>query len=100
MHSLYPSIKPYEQYNLKVSPLHTLYVEENRQSTGNTHIGLHSGPGTGSDPYTRRFFDPQEYRIILFDQRGCGRSSPHLELQDNNTSALLEDINALRNHLG
>lgn len=100
MHSLYPAIKPFAQQEIKVSPLHSLYVEETGNPTGIPVFILHSGPGAGSDSYLRRFFDPQCFRIILFDQRGSGRSTPHLELRENNTSLLLEDINTLRDHLG
>lgn len=99
MHSLYPSIKPYAQHELRVSDLHVLYVEETGNPQGIPVIVLHPGPGIGSDPHLRRFFDPQQYRIILFDQRGCGRSTPHLELKDNNTNSLLDDIDAIREHL-
>lgn len=99
MHSLYPSIKPYAQHDFKVSELHTLYVEETGNPDGIPVIVLHPGPGMGTDPHLRRFFDPQQYRIILFDQRGCGRSTPHLELQENSTPFLLEDLDKLRQHL-
>lgn len=100
MHSLYPAIKPYAQYELKVDSPHVLYVEETGNPEGLPVLVLHQGPGTGSDPHLRRFFDPQHYRIILFDQRGCGRSTPHLDLTNNNTDALLNDIEAIREHLG
>jgi proline iminopeptidase len=97
MHSLYPAIKPYAQHELKVSDLHTLYVEETGNPEGLPVIVLHSGPGACcSDGYLRRFFDPQHYRIILFDQRGCGRSSPHMEIKDNTTPLLIDDIDAIR----
>lgn len=101
MHSLYPSIKPYAQHELKVSGLHTLYIEETGNPGGLPVIVLHSGPGASSgDGYLRRFFDPQHYRIILFDQRGCGRSTPHLEIRENTTNFLLDDIDAIRDFLG
>lgn len=100
MHSLYPAIKSYAQHNFKVSDLHTLYLEETGNPEGIPVIVLHQGPGIESDPYLRRFFDPQAYRIILFDQRGCGRSTPHLELKENNTSLLLDDIDAIRDFFG
>ncbi|MFI4919347.1 MAG: prolyl aminopeptidase [Legionellales bacterium] len=99
MHALYPAIKPYAQHELEVSALHVLYVEETGNPDGIPVIVLHSGPGTGADAHLRRFFDPQHYRIILFDQRACGRSSPHLELNENNTDFLLDDIDAIRDHL-
>lgn len=100
MHSLYPAIKPYAQHELAVSPIHTLYIEETGNPKGIPIIVLHPGPGAGSDPYLRRFFDPQLYRIVLFDQRGCGRSTPHLAITDNTTQTLIEDIDAIREFLG
>jgi proline iminopeptidase len=100
MHTLYPAIKPYKQHELQVSTTHTLYVEETGTPDGIPVIGLHSGPGTSNDGHSRRFFDPQQYRIILFDQRGCGRSTPHLETKDNTTDLLLDDIDAIRQYLG
>lgn len=100
MHSLYPAIKPYAQHELQVDNLHQLYVEETGNPEGIPVIVLHEGPGAGSDPHSRRFFDPQLYRIIMFDQRGCGRSTPHLEIKDNNTSLLLADIDSIREFLG
>lgn len=99
MHSLYPAIKPYTQYEFRVSDLHELYVEETGNPNGIPVMVLHPGPGIESDPHLRRFFDPQRYRIILFDQRGCGRSTPHLEIKENTTDLLLDDIDALREHL-
>ncbi|WP_133137337.1 prolyl aminopeptidase [Legionella rowbothamii] len=101
MHSLYPAIKPYKQYELKVSDLHTLYIEETGNPEGLPVIVLHQGPGgCSAEGYLRRFFDPQHYRIILFDQRGCGRSTPHLETRENTTPLLLDDIDAIRDFLG
>ncbi|KTD32298.1 proline iminopeptidase [Legionella moravica] len=100
MHSLYPAIKPYAQHEVKASKPHILYVEETGNPEGIPVIVLHPGPGAEADPHLRRFFDPQRYRIILFDQRGCGRSTPHLEIKDNTTSLLLDDIDAIRDFLG
>ena len=100
MHSLYPAIKPYTQHELKVSETHQLYIEETGNPEGIPVIVLHQGPGVEADPHLRRFFDPQRYRIILFDQRGCGRSTPHLEIVDNTTPLLLNDIDAIRDTLG
>lgn len=101
MHLLYPAIKPYSQHELKVSDMHTLYIEETGNPNGLPVVILHPGPGACSaDGYLRRFFDPQRYRIILFDQRGCGRSTPHLEIRENNTALLIDDIDALREFLG
>jgi len=99
MHSLYPAIKPYNQHELNVGK-HQLYIEETGNPDGIPVIVLHPGPGIGADPYLRRFFDPQRYRIVLFDQRGCGRSTPHLEIEENNTHLLLDDIDAIRDYLG
>lgn len=100
MHSLYPAIKPYTQYEFKVGEPHELYVEETGNPDGIPVIILHAGPGFGCDPHLRRFFDPQRYRMIMFDQRGCGKSTPHLEISNNTTELLLDDIDAIRDHLG
>jgi proline iminopeptidase len=100
MYPLYPPIKPYKCHELPVSAPHVLYLEETGNPRGLPVIVLHSGPGAGGDAHLRRFFDPQIYRIILFDQRGCGRSTPHLELRNNNTQNLLDDIDAIRDYLG
>lgn len=99
MHSLYPAIKPYAQHELDVGSGHVLYLEETGNPDGLPVIVLHGGPGAGSDPHLRRFFDPQHYRIVLFDQRGCGRSTPHLDIRNNNTDLLLDDIDAIRGFL-
>jgi proline iminopeptidase len=88
MHALYPAIKPYAQHELNVGNNHVLYVEETGSPHGIPVVVLHSGPGSASDCYMRRFFDPQRYRIIVFDQRGCGHSTPHLMISDNNTELL------------
>lgn len=99
MHTLYPAIKPYATHFLKVDDLHELYVEESGSPDGIPVLFLHGGPGAGSTEKSRRFFDPEKYRIIVYDQRGCGQSKPHLELQDNTTQYLLEDIEKIRRHL-
>ncbi len=96
MRQLYPPIEPYHQGKLSVSDLHTLYYEESGNPAGNPVIFLHGGPGGGSIPLYRRFFDPERWRIILFDQRGCGRSTPHAELAENTTWDLVADIEKLR----
>jgi proline iminopeptidase len=97
---LYPEIKPYRAFDLPVSELHTLYVEECGRADGLPAVFLHGGPGGGCEPYHRRFFDPARYRVVLFDQRGCGRSRPHAELRENDTWRLVADLEALREHLG
>ena len=99
MRQLYPPIEPYKQGKLPVSDLHTLYYEESGNPSGKPVVVLHGGPGGGSIPLYRRFFDPQRWRIILFDQRGCGRSTPHAELEENTTWDLVADIEKLRLHL-
>lgn len=100
MHTLFPAIKPYCCHELAVSNTHTLYVEEVGNPDGRPVLIIHPGPGAGGDTYLRRFFDPQIFRIILFDQRGCGRSTPHLERAENTTQNLIEDIDAIRDFLG
>jgi proline iminopeptidase len=98
--SLYPSVEPRRTGRLAVSGMHELYWEESGHPDGIPVVALHGGPGGGSSPEMRRFFDPRRYRIILFDQRGCGRSSPHSELKDNTTWDLVRDMETLRAHLG
>jgi proline iminopeptidase len=100
MLELYPAIAPYSSGTLQVSALHTIYFEEAGNPNGKPLIFLHGGPGGGIDPIYRQYFDPQKWRIILFDQRGCGRSTPHAELAENTTWDLVSDIEKLRLHLG
>lgn len=97
---LYPEIEPYHIGRLQVSELHDLYFEESGNPDGKPVVFLHGGPGGGTDPKHRRFFDPSRYRIILFDQRGCGQSEPHASLVDNTTWHLVSDIEVLRTYLG
>ncbi len=99
-HSLYPAIEPYRIGTLAVSPMHTLYFEECGNPNGKPVVFLHGGPGGGCSTKSRQFFDPARYRIVLFDQRGAGRSTPHAELHENTTSHLVADIEKLRQHLG
>lgn len=99
MQNLYPEIKPYARHDLKVDELHTLYVEECGVEDGIPVLFIHGGPGAGCSKHDRRFFDPEKYRIVLFDQRGSGRSTPHAELTDNTTPHLIEDIEAIRQSL-
>jgi len=96
---LYPDIKPYNEFKLKVSDLHTLHVEESGNRTGKPVIFLHGGPGGGIEPIYRRYFNPKKWRIIIFDQRGCGQSTPHAELKENTTWDLVEDIEKIREYL-
>ncbi|MBW4651741.1 MAG: prolyl aminopeptidase [Kaiparowitsia implicata GSE-PSE-MK54-09C] len=96
----YPPIDPFQTEHLPVSDLHTLYVEQVGNPHGKPVVFLHGGPGGGTIPIYRQFFDPQQWRIVLFDQRGCGRSTPHAELRDNTTWDLVHDIETIRTHLG
>ncbi len=98
--TLYPDIHPYVQHSLAVEAPHVLHVEECGNPAGLPILFVHGGPGAGCEPYHRRFFDPELYRIVLFDQRGCGRSTPHAELAGNTTQALISDMEAIREHLG
>jgi len=97
---LYPEIEPYVSGMLKVSPLHNVYFEQCGNPQGKPVVFLHGGPGAGCNSKCRRFFDPARYRIVLFDQRGCGRSTPHAELAENTTWDLVADVERLREHLG
>ena len=99
LRSLYPEIEPFNSGTLAVSPLHTLYYEESGNPNGKPVVFLHGGPGGGTNPKCRRFFDPAIYRIVLFDQRGCGKSTPHAELTDNTTWDLVADVERIRTHL-
>ncbi|WZY84486.1 hypothetical protein YC2023_030870 [Brassica napus] len=97
--SLYPPIEPYNNGILKVSDTHTLYWEQSGNPDGHPVVFLHGGPGGGTSPNNRRFFDPEFYRIVLFDQRGAGKSTPHACLEENTTWDLVNDIEKLREHL-
>lgn len=98
MRILYPVIKPYSETYIQVSPLHQLSVSQSGSPEGIPVIVLHGGPGGGRSQRLSRFFDPQKFRIILFDQRGCGRSLPYGEIQDNDADALIDDIEMIRKH--
>jgi proline iminopeptidase len=98
--SVYPEIEPYRTGRLQVSPRHNLHYEEVGRPDGKPAVFLHGGPGGGVDPFTRRFFDPARYRVVLFDQRGCGQSTPKASLEENTTQDLVADIERLREHLG
>ncbi len=96
---LFPAIQPSRTWRFPVSDLHTLYIEECGNPTGVPVVFLHGGPGGACEPGHRRFFDPEAYRIILFDQRGCGKSKPHASLEENTTWDLVEDLEKIRNFL-
>ncbi len=98
--TLYPEIEPYRTGRLKVSSVHEIYFEESGNPKGKPVIFLHGGPGGGTEAKHRRYFDPSAYRIVLMDQRACGRSTPFASLEDNTTWHLVSDIEVLREHLG
>ena len=100
LRTLYPPIEARRHGWLRVSDLHEIYWEESGNPAGKPVVFLHGGPGGGTDARMRRFFDPQRYRIVLFDQRGCGQSRPHASLVDNTTWHLVADIEQLRKFLG
>lgn len=100
MLSLYPEIKPYAEHRLRVDDIHELYLEEVGNPAGIPVLVVHGGPGAGCDEVYRRFFDAERYRIILFDQRGCGRSTPLAELRNNTTQHLVADMETIRQFLG
>ncbi len=100
MRTLYPEIDCYDSGTLRVDDRHTLYYEQCGNPKGKPVVLLHGGPGAGCSPKMRRFHDPAKYRIILFDQRGSGRSTPHADLVDNTTWDLVDDIELLRGKLG
>jgi proline iminopeptidase len=99
MRSLYPEIEPFHTFDLPVSKLHTIYVEESGNPNGKPIIFVHGGPGGGTEPKQRRYFNPQKWRIILFDQRGCGKSTPFSCLEENTTWDLVADMEKIREHL-
>jgi proline iminopeptidase len=100
VNGLYPPLRAQRRGFLQVSPLHRIYFEESGNPRGKPVVFLHGGPGGGTSSSMRRYFNPRRYRIVLFDQRGCGRSTPHASLVDNTTWHLVSDIEALRAHLG
>ncbi|KAL5225401.1 hypothetical protein ABZP36_012040 [Zizania latifolia] len=97
---LYPHIEPYDSRFLIVSGVHTIYYEQSGNPQGHPVVFLHGGPGAGTSPGNRRFFDLVFFRIVLFDQRGAGRSTPHACLEENTTWDLVANIEKLREHLG
>lgn len=98
--TLYPAIEPFASGRLDVAGGHQIYWEQSGNPEGKPAVFLHGGPGGGTDPKHRCFFDPSAYRIVLFDQRGCGQSRPHASLEHNTTWDLVADIEALRERLG
>jgi proline iminopeptidase len=100
VHRLYPEIKPYATHRLAVEPPHQLYLEECGNPRGLPVLFVHGGPGAGCEEFHRRFFDPNVFRIVLYDQRGAGRSTPHACLELNTTWHLVADMERIREYLG
>ena len=100
MQTLYPEIKPYARHALAVDEPHVLYVDESGSPDGLPVVFIHGGPGAGCDALSRRFFNPNHYRIVTFDQRGCGRSTPYASLEKNSTWDLVADMELIREKLG
>jgi proline iminopeptidase len=100
MRELFPPLEPLASYRLRVQAPHEIYIEECGNAAGLPVLFVHGGPGGGCTTDNRRFFDPSRYRIVLFDQRGCGRSRPHAELEHNTTQALVQDMEHIRETLG
>ncbi len=98
--SLYPNVEPYNVGRLVVSDLHTISYEEIGNPDGRPALFLHGGPGVGISPGYRRFFDPEHYRVVLVDQRGAGRSTPHAEIRENTTWHIVDDLEKIRQELG
>jgi proline iminopeptidase len=99
MRELYPPRAAYNEGKLQVSQLHTIHFEESGNPQGKAIVLLHGGPGGGCPPYYRQYFHPEKWRLVMFDQRGCGKSTPHAELRENTTWDLVSDIEKLRQHL-
>lgn len=97
--TLYPEIEPFDRGMLRVSKTHELYYEQSGNPSGKPVVFVHGGPGGGTTPRYRQFFDPRSYRIVLLDQRGCGKSRPHASLEENTTWHLVADLERLREHL-
>jgi proline iminopeptidase len=100
MRELYPLREAYQEGRLQVTELHTVYFEESGNPQGKPIVVLHGGPGGGCPSYYRQYFNPEKWRLIMFDQRGCGKSTPHAELRENTTWDLVSDIEKIREHLG
>ncbi|MDJ0737737.1 MAG: prolyl aminopeptidase [Nostocaceae cyanobacterium] len=100
MRELYPAREPYREGKLKVSDIHTIHFEESGNPQGKPIVLLHGGPGGACPPHYRQYFHADKWRLVMFDQRGCGKSTPHAELRENTTWDLVNDIEKLREHLG
>src|SRR5262245_2993545 len=100
MRTMYNFAEPFDEGMLAVSPIHTLYYEQSGNPQGKPVVFLHGGPGGGTVPEYRGFFDPAAYRIVMFDQRGSGKSTPYASLEENTTWDVVADIERLREHLG
>ncbi len=100
MRELYPPVEPYKHEYLEVSPIHTIHYEECGNPEGKPVLLVHGGPGGGIEPVYRRYFHPEKYRVILVDQRGSGKSTPHAELRENTTQYLITDMERVRKHAG
>jgi proline iminopeptidase len=100
LRTLFPDVQPHASGFLDVDPPHRIYWEQSGNPDGKPALVLHGGPGSGTSPRMRRFFDPAHWRIVMFDQRGCGRSTPHAELAGNSTWELVADMECLRRRLG
>ena len=96
MNMLYKEIEPYNEFKLEVSTIHTIHIQECGNPKGRPILFLHGGPGGGIEPIYRQYFNPNKWRIILFDQRGCGKSTPNAELKNNTTWDLVSDIEKIR----
>ena len=99
VHYLYPPVEPFDQRMLDVGDGHSIYVEQSGNPRGLPVVVVHGGPGGGSSPAMRRYFDPNVYRVILFDQRGCGHSRPHAEVENNTSWHLVADMERIRDTL-
>lgn len=99
MYQLYPAIKPYDETSLQVSSRHLIFISQYGDPEGIPVVVLHGGPGGGRSARASQLFDPEKYRIIQFDQRGCGKSTPYGELEENDANLLIQDIDTIRKHL-